>query len=328
MKFYTSELATLLSKISQGNIKSILFYGPNRGYIKVITEQITKKLNLLSTTISAKDLSPSRLNLIANSQNFFKQKELIKIIDTPPSISKDMKELLKSEDFNNFICFVADDSLPSSGIRKFYEEQSNLASVACYYDNEQTVAKAILQQCAKRGKTIEEEALYYLKSHLKGDHNIIKNELEKLFNYTHDKKIIFKQDVLSILSPELLASGDEMCIHFGKKNANKFLEEIQKLKEQNINEVLIIRALIRYYINLYIVTTKLEDGEPIDQAIKLLSPPIFFKYINDFKQIVQKTLSQDAIHVLMVLQNAEISFKSNPRSFDFFTQIYLAVHTD
>ena len=37
-----------------------------------------------------------------------------------------------------------------------------------------------------------------------------------------------------------------------------------KLKQQGINEVLMIRALLRYFFNVYSVTSRVEDGENID----------------------------------------------------------------
>ena len=319
MKFYTSRLKELIKDIEKGNFKALLIHGDNQGFATTVVEQISKKLNLIVTTFDSKELTPAKLQLVANNQNFFRQKELIKITGTTSALGKDMKELLSNNQFHHFICFIGSDPLPARGIRKFFEEQSKLASLGCYYDNEQTIAKVILQQCTKRQKNIEEDALFYLKSHLKGDHQIIKSELEKLFNFTHDKPVITKEDVLQTLSQELLASGDEMCIFFAKKEPVRFLKEVEKLQDQNKNEVLMIRALIRYYLNIYTVTLKLEDGEDLDQAIKTLSPPIFFKYIDEFKQIVRKHGSIDALNCLKALQDAEISYKINPKCFDLFS---------
>lgn len=325
MKFYSSQIKDLLKKIEKGQIKSLLLYGPNHGLINITIKQICKTLNLGLISLNAKELTHSQLELAANSWNFFRNRELLKVKDISPIISKEMKEQIQLSNFNNFICFIGGDSLPTFGIRKFYEEENNLASLACYYEDEQTIEKIILEVCLSLGKTIEEDALFYLKSHLKGDRQIIKNEINKLMNYTHDKKLILKDDVIKILSSNLMANGDEMCLFFSKRDAKKFLEAVEKLKEQNINEVLIIRALIRHYINLYISVIRVKNGENIDKAIKLLSPPIFFKYIPDFRQIVQQTLTIDVLAVLSILQTAEVKFKNNPKTFDFFTHLYLPV---
>lgn len=325
MKFYVSGLADLIQKVEKNSIQAVLMHGANQGFIATAIEQLSKKLNLTISNYEIKELTPTRLEMLANSKNFFGQRELIKVHGASSALSKDMKDMLTQNNFHNLICFIGSDSLPPSGIRKFFEEQANLASLGCYYDNEQTIAKIILQQCAKRNKTIEEEALVYLKSHLKGDHQIIKSELEKLFNFTHDQETITKEDVVSTISQDLLASGDEMCIFFAKKQPMDFIKEVAKLQEQNKNEVLMIRALIRFYMNIYVVSLRLEDGDNLDRAIKTLYPPIFFKYVDDFKQIVRKYSASDALRCLQILQSSEVHYKTSPKSFDMFS-IYTKFH--
>ena len=319
MKFFTTALAQLIRQIESGEIKALVMHGPNQGFISSSLALIEKKLSLAVSNYSAKDLSPSKLAMIANSKNFFAQKEIIKITNISNTITKEMKELLSAGDFYHFVCFIAHDPLPTSGLRKFFEEQKHLAILACYFDNEQTIAKLILEQCRNRQKQIDEDALFYLKSHLKGDHQIIKSELEKLFHYTHDKVTITKEDILLSLSQDFIASGDDMCMYFSKKEPLKLLKEINKLKHQGINEVLMIRALLRYFFNVYAVTSRVEDGENIDKAIKSLSPPIFFKYVDDFKQVVRLYSSIDAIRYINTLQNAEINYKQNSSGFDLFS---------
>lgn len=319
MKYFTSSLPELLKKIALGDIKSLLIHGVNHGFARTVIEQIASKNNLIISEFNIKEITANKLLMIANSSNFFKQKELIKISGIKGVFPKEIQKCLTDNNFEHFICFYSEESLPASGTRNFFENGKSIASIGCYYENEDTIAKIILQQCKKHNKNIDEEALFYLKSHLKGDNQIIKSELEKLFNFTHDKLQITKNDILATLSGDLIASGDEMCIYFAKKEAANFLKEVKRLQDQNTNEVLMIRALTRYYLNIYIVASKIEDDENIDIAIKTLYPPIFFKYISDFKQIIRKHTSKDAIRCLKHIQQAEIDYKNNPKTFDLFS---------
>ena len=235
MKYFASSLSELLQKIKSGSIKSLLIHGINHGFAKTVIEQIANKNNLIISEFDIKEITASKLQLIANSTNFFKQKELIKITGVKGTLSKEIQKCITENNFEHFICFYSEESLPASGIRSFFEKGQDIASIGCYYENEDTVAKIILRQCKKYNKNIEEAALFYLKSHLKGYNQIIKSELEKIFSFIHDKSHINNEDVLSTLSADLLASGDEMCIYFAKKEAENFLKEIEKLKEQNKN---------------------------------------------------------------------------------------------
>ena len=327
MKFYTNQLPQLLDKIASGNIKSLLLYGYNRGFISAVINQLIKKFNLFTVNLTGKEATGSNLNLLANGSNFFGQKELLKIDYTGSGMDKEVKQFLVSGDFTNFICFIGDESLPTSGIRKLFEDSANMGAMACYYDDDNMVARIANTVAAKNHKTISKEALFYIKATLKGDHQIIKNELDKLINYTYDKEQITYEDVKSVISLDLSASGDEMCIFFSKKEPELFLAEIEKLRSQNINEVLMIRALVRYYINLFIVISKIEDGASIDSAITSLSPPIFFKYLGDFRSNVQKLSSNDTIKIISLLQKAEVKFKTNSNNFNFFEELYLPAHS-
>ena len=321
MKFYSSALSELIKKIEQNTIKALLLHGNNQGFISSVVSTLSKKLNLCTSTLVFKNLSPESLILASNSQNFFMQRELIKITEVTSVLSKSIKDALMSNKFEHFVCFISKESLPNSGIRKFFEDHSDLASLGCYYDTEQTISKLVLQQCRKRNKSIDDDALYYLKSHLKVDHQIIKSELKKLFYFTHDKELITKDDVICTLSNDLLVNSDSMCIAFAKKDFVNFIKELQKLQNHHKNEVLIIRSLIRYYLNIYSVALSVEDGQSIDYAMKSLQPPVFFKYASDFKQVVNKHSSTDALRFIRYLQEAEKSYKINPKCFDLFSVI-------
>ena len=326
MKFYTNQLTQLLDKVASGSVKSLLLYGHNRGFISAVINQLVKKFDFFTVNLTSKEATEANLSLLANSSNFFKQKELLKVDHNGSAISKELKQFLITADFTNFICFIGEESLPASGIRKLFEDSPNMAVMGCYYDDDNMVAKIANTIAAKHRKTISQEALFYIKATLKGDHQIIKNELEKLINYTYDKDQISYEDVKAVISSDLSANGDEMCIFFSKQEPELFLVEVEKLRSQNINEILMIRALIRYYINLFIVVSKIEDGDNIDSAIKALSPPIFFKYVGDFRSNAQKLSSKDTIKVISLLQKAEVKFKNNSNNFDFFGEVYLPAY--
>lgn len=325
MKFYLSQVSTLLEMIASNKVKALLLYGPDKGYIHKICNLIITKFNLLQTTCEYRQIQPSQLNVMLNSRNFFDKKEFIKIRSTPPTIDKEMKNILNS-DFANFAAFIADELPGNSSTKKLFETETHLASIGCYHDDAQKIEKIIIKKCADHGKRIQKDAIDFLKTELKGDHQLICSELDKLLFFTHNEENITLDLVTKVISHDLIASGDDLCIFFVQKKLSEFLQEVNKLLHQNINEVLIIRALIRYYLNLHIVLSKMSIGDSLDNAIKSLSPPIFFKYINDFKKNIHNITIEDTNAALTVLNKAEVSFKTKQHSFDFYNEIYLNIH--
>jgi len=325
MKFYLSQINSILDKIERKEIKAILLYGPDKGYISKVCKLIIQKFDLSINSIDYQNINASLLEIMLNSRNFFSKREFIKVGSVTASIDQKVKNILKT-DFLNFIVFIADELPPASSIRKLFETESYLASIGCYHDDAEKIEKIILRKCSKHGKIIGKDALNFLKNKLKGDHQTICNELNKLILFVSDKDDITLDIVIKVISNDMSASGDDLCVFFVQKNLSKFLEEIEKFIENNVNEVLIIRALLRYYLNLYIVLSKTEAGINLDSAIKSLYPPIFFKYINDFKKNALNLNIKDIIKALSILQEAEITFKLKPTSFDFYNDVYLKVH--
>lgn len=321
MKIYLNQISSLIQNINSNKVKALLFHGPNYGQSISIIERIVQECHLLASSFSKKDVSSSMLIAKSVEKNFFAKKEIIKIKDTTSIIDKHLKDMLISEKTENILCFISSESLPNSGIRKLFETESHLASIACYYENTDQIIRGVLEKLNKNSTKIDEEAIFYLKKHLKGDTQIINNEIDKLLMFTHDKKLITKEDVSMVISSELIANGDEMCLFYALGMYKMFFKEMNKLLKQNINEILIIRAFIRFYGNLYHVTQRLEDGENIDVAIKKLKTSIFFKYIPKFKEIAMRISSKDATNMISKLMQLELDFKKNPRSFNLFQSL-------
>jgi len=326
MKFFLSQIEQLLNLMANGQVKRVLLYGPDKGYIDKVCSAIVKKLDLLPISMEYDTLKNRSLNILLNSKNFFAKKELIKIKSCPATIDIILKTAL-SEDFFHFIVFIADELSPSSTLRKFFEAEKFFASIGCYYDDKEKIKKIIIHKCTKANRILAPDVLLFLCSLLKGDHQFICNEIDKLIIFTSDKTQITLEDAKLVINTNFLASGDEMCIYFAKQDLENFLQEIISLQHQNINEVLIIRALIRFYLNLYIVLSKIKEGENIDSAIKSITPPIFYKYLNDFKKVANNLRLSDCVNVLETLQQSEIDFKIYPNSFNFFQQIYQRVYS-
>jgi len=324
MKFYSSQINELIKKIKSNNVKGLLLYGPDKGYITEIYELLIKELDFLARSVSA-TTSAQELEIILNSKNFFQKRELVKLSPPPSPFNQNLKSILKT-DFFNFLLIIGDEVAASAEVRKFFETENHLASIACYHDDEQSVVKLVLKRLHAENKAITNDALDFLKINLKGDHGVITSELTKLIHFTNDTTQITIDDVTKVISLEAISSFDEMCNYFASKDLESFLNEIAKLKLQNNNEVIIIRSLIKYFLNLYIVLSKNEMGVDVRTAVKSLYPPIFFKYEASFIASAKRFRLTEVINIISILQEAEVEFKLNPHSFDFTQNIYLRAY--
>nr|MCP5370071.1 hypothetical protein [Rickettsiaceae bacterium] len=316
MKIFSNEINKLITFISTGQIKAMLLYGPNQGLKEAIVQKVINHNNFIVSNNNGKDLLPDSFLMSVNSTNLFATREIVKFNNISNIISKDISKLLTEQDFVNFICFIAEDSLPKTGIRKLFEDHTQLVAIGCYF--EENISKLIIQLSHQRNYSISKDALLYLSSNLQGDHLLIKGEIEKIFSYVGNKKYIELEDIKSVLSIDLNSNSDQMCIYFARKEYNHFEKELSKLKQHGINDILIIRSLIRYFINIYYMNAYIEQGIDYDLAIKKLPNAIFYKYLADFKQIITQYNSIEAIKMLSQLHEAEMKYKQNPNDFYLF----------
>lgn len=321
MKFYLDRLEQLFDKITSGAVKALLLYGPDKGYISHVYQELSRKHDFLKISTEYSKTTVLNLEMQLNTPNFFHQRALIKITSVTPAINLELKSVLSSS-FLHFPVFIADELTASSSMRQFFETAAGLGSIGCYYDDQLNIVKLVLKKCRQAGKKIDEQALTYLRANLTGDHFAVQNEINKLLFFTDCRLEVTLDDVQKVISNNLPASSDDLCNYFAQNNLDKFLEELAKLQQNNINQVLIIRALIRYYFNLYLVLTKTASGNSLDYAIKSLPVPVFFKYVGDFKKVASALTLHQVVKTLAILQQAESDFKFSSVGFDFYQQLW------
>jgi DNA polymerase III subunit delta len=304
MKFYPNQLSLIIDGIKNKNIKAILLYGSDKGLISFLCKKMAA---LFSSTIDLEIDSAEELKYELDAYDLFGNVFLKKIY-----YKKEFESVIKNINKSNHLHFpviIADDAKAANYIRILFENDKSLASVGCYSDNEVGVRNLVKSFFESKNKYVSREALEYIISNSSSDRLVILSELEKLFLYTHDKDRIELEDVLSALSGQINFEIDKLCFHFIKKEFDKYFDLLDKtLKNDKVESIIVIRSLIKYYNNFY--TVKKSDLS-IDEAIKKLSPQIFFSYVNDFKLMEKKLTLDEVVNTLQRLLHAELNIKKD-----------------
>jgi DNA polymerase-3 subunit delta len=308
MKIYPKKIDLSLKDIISNKLKAVLIYGPDQGQVSLLVKKIINAIQGDVKNLTFNEVNDRRIKNFLTAQNLFGSKEILKINGCTASLHDDAKQSLL-EDYNNVPIFIAEDLAPSSSLRKFFESEPNLACIACYPDEEVDLRQLILQITSQAGKRVEREALEYLCSNLKGDRYLIEQELNKLMIYATSKADITLNDVEQVITPSVDSSADLMCYNFANFNSQGFFGELNKLYNDNISPIWVIRALVRFYSNLYLVKSNLSENIPIEVALKAAKPPIFFKYVPNFKKLVLQLPLPSISKALSILLEAESSCK-------------------
>ncbi|AVP88093.1 Putative DNA polymerase III subunit delta [Candidatus Phycorickettsia trachydisci] len=303
MIFYPKNFDIVSHQIKSDKLYGIMFHGSEKGLIDYYVSQVQKILELPVRKITySEDFA---LSETLNALSFFSTKEIIIITGVNGNITKEIAQTLKTQT-HNFPIFIADDLAPS--LKQLFQKQANLALVPCYPESAIDLQLIVKRYLA--GKGIEPKALEYLCANLNSDRQFLYSELDKLLIYCNDKDQITLEDVHEAIVPMRNVSLDQLIISFVKGDLKNYLNDIECLLHNNIPEMLIIRSLVKYYTNLYTVKLHTKAGMSVDEAMKLLKPPVFFMYVKHFKEFVATLNCTSIFNALKLLTAAEVKLKS------------------
>lgn len=303
MIFYPKNFDIVSHQIKNDKLYGIMFHGSEKGLIDYYVLEIQKILELPVRKISYSD--GLALSETLNALSFFSEKEIVIITCVNGSITKDIAETLKTQT-HNFPIFIADDLTPS--LKQLFQKNLNLGLIPCYPESVMD-----LQLIVKRyltGKVLQPKALEHLCANLNSDRQFLYSELDKLLIYCHDKDQITLEHVHEATVPMKNISLDQLIISFVRKDVRNYLTDIEHLLHNNVPEMLIIRSLVKYYTNLYTVRLYMRAGMSLDEAVKLLKPPVFFMYVKYFKEFVEALNDTSIFEALKLLMIAEVKLKS------------------
>jgi DNA polymerase-3 subunit delta len=183
-------------------IKGVLIYGPDEGQVrertlmisKQIVEDINDPFNMLELTVKEAIDNTARISDEMNSISLMGGRKLLRINGADKGLKSPIDNAITEYNGENFLIIAGGELAPSSPIRKLFEKEKNLASLACYVQDERSLSYSIPQTLRKQGKNIERDAIQYLSSCLVGDSGSVNSQLEKLVIYVGDNQNITLED--------------------------------------------------------------------------------------------------------------------------------------
>ena len=305
-----------LKKKKLNENKFFLLYGNNKGLIDETIQETLKPI--LPKNIFAyeeaeilKNIENFKENLI--NKSFFENEKLIIIKRVSDKFFKVIEVVIRENIDELSIILIADNLDKRSKIRNFFEKETNTVCIPFYEDNNQTLS--LLAQRIMRDKniSISQQLINIIVERAKGDRINLKNELQKIENFSRNKKNISIDDVLKITNLSENYDISELIDSCLSKNKKKL---IRILNENNFNTedcILILRTFLSKLKRLIELHLEINDKKNIDVVISSYKPPIFWKEKDVVKQQI-KAIKFDEAKSLMVKGNQiELLMKKNPQ---------------
>ena len=290
MKIKAYELKSLVEK---KKYSAYLVYGQNKGLVREKSQTIIDTYKDDQTEIIKFEndeliSEPEKLSNEFNTFSLIAEKKIIHVLNTKDNLTETITNTINNQDSTNLIIFETGELTSRSKLRKFFEKEKNLGILACYFDTERDVQDLIETTFKKEDISISRDISLLIAKRLGNERHIIKSELEKIILYLKDKKEFKAEDILKCLSQNEDFGFDDLNYNLCDGNVVKLDKIINQLYLEGINPIALLRSAGKHFQKILFVNQKIDSGMNFNESLSQLKPPIFFLYINKFKNQVTK----------------------------------------
>ena len=293
-----------------------LLYGQNSDLIdEIINKDIKTFFSKNSYTYEETEVLSDTNKFVIGlfNKSFFENEKLIIINRVSDKILELIKDILKKENNDFKLILKAGILEKKSKLRSFFEKNKDLIIVPFYEDNYQTLLSLAQNYLNENKIRISIQNINYILEKSKGNRISLKNELEKIKNFSKDKPLIEYDDLLKIISSAEDYKISELTDQCLAKNKNKTINILNENNPSAEDNILIIKSFLYKLKRLKKLKEEIAENKSEKDVISAYKPPIFWKD----KEIIKKQLNtlsiEDIKKIIIKVNNLELLIKRNSK---------------
>ncbi len=235
-----------------------------------------------------------------NQPNIFGNLVILSIYLNNEKINKDLISVLPQITNQNLTIILKSGQLsPRSTLRFFFEKEKNFIIVPCYEENKLEKIQLISQILKKENMNVSLSDIKILADKLPNQRLEIKNELEKIIVlHKNMKKELSIESILTYRAEWLEMDHTKFIDSIMLGKSDNFVKDYNKFTDFGSDNIKLVNYLLEHLFRILIVQNKIKEGINLQDAVKKLSPPIFFKYHDSFcKQV--SFLKKEKINIMI-----------------------------
>jgi len=303
-----------LNKLKLENYNFYLFYGDNEGLKEdTIKSFFVKKYQNKIHRYEEKEILDNIDDFYNNvfTKSFFDNEKLIIINRVTDKIREIIEELIEKKTEDIQFILNSKNLEKKSTLRKLFEKQKSIVCIPFYEDNNQTLNSIISLFFRNKKIPISQQLINVLVERSRGDRKNLNNELEKIENFSLNKKNLSIQEIIKLTNLADNYSASELVDHSLAKNTRKTVTILGENNYSDEDNIIIIRTLLAKLKRLVKIYELVDEKNNIEQAISAFKPPIFWK---DKPLVIQQIRSwkKDGLEKLIYKTNEiELLVKKN-----------------
>ena len=269
-----------LHKIKLNNHKFYLFYGDNEGLKEETIQNLFEKDYQDKIHRYEEKEVLDNINNFFNSvltKSFFDNEKLIIINRATDKIRETIEDLIEKNPEDIKIILNSKNLEKKSTLRKIFEKEKLTICVPFYEDNNQILNSIINLFFRNKKIPISQKLVNVLIERSRGDRKNLNNELEKIENYSLNKKNLKLEEIIKLTNLADNYSASELVDHSLAKNTRKTITILNENNYSDEDNIIIVRTLLAKLKRLVKIYQLVDEKKSIEQAISACKPPIFWK---------------------------------------------------
>lgn len=173
-----------------------------------------------------------------------------------------------------------------SKLRTLVEGLPTGAAIACYPEEGRALRGTVTAALAAAGVSIEPECLDWLGDHLGRDRGSTRAEVEKLILFAGTDRRLDLESVRACVGDLAAVSFDDAIYAAVAGNVSLADASIERTLGEGLAPVAITRGVLSHLSRLHWAQGHMRTGMSVQDAVRALRPPVFFKRMAAFGQAV------------------------------------------
>ncbi len=289
------KIESFLRKPDAG-IRNILVFGPDQTLVSERIDQLTRAygvdpkdpFQVDSFTGDSIHSDPATLYDAIAAQSLMGGDRVVRIIGSGENGKSYMKEFIADRPEGAVLLMSAGD-IPRrrSDLVKLFENDDSSAAIACYEDGDRDKEAVIMSMVREAGHTIDHDAVAWTAETLAGGRGIARREIEKLVLNAVEGKRITLDDARSVITSDHNGALDGIADLVGTGNLPELNKLFQSAEAEGTSPIGMVRAVTNHFLKLVEYRRIIDQGTPVDTALKSQRPPIFYQRMDAVKRQVR-----------------------------------------
>ncbi len=282
-------------KAPPASLAAVLFHGSDPGLVSERSAALAHTLaarespagEILRLDETELDDDPARLETELQTRPMFSGRRIVRAIAGRRISAQLMKPLLGSGPLEGLLIVEAGSLKSDDSLRTLFELQASCFAIACYPDSAADIDNLITEVLESFSLSIEDDARTLLQSRLGADRALSRAEIEKLALYSLGRATITLENVEGLVGDAAGLALERIAEAAADGRTKNAISDFGRALASGESAQMVIAVVQRYFLKLHRVRSDVDAGQRLDDALKAIRPPLFFKQKDAFARQVR-----------------------------------------